>query len=291
MAFSTDGARPPCRPPCTAGYHLQARERPRGSLDLAGRPHARREELLAMAAKTGTNVWAVAMGRLQPSGTRGAAAAGLLLGETLGHRRGQRARACSARRLHRIGPYHTLTPDGQASPPTGRQWGERRRGTRRRRLSPPEHTGSGRGRRYPRRGPAEDHAQAAWRARAGALGGTHAKGPAGLSPASCLPPTTSRKPCRAHGCIRLRTDGRCGATPGQQCSGLCTLCNPCALRTGVESIVVGSIILRTITECGRNGVLCCRPLHNRLHAGYSAVSRSLRRSLAILDSGGLDKHL
>jgi hypothetical protein len=30
--FSTDCARPPCRPPCTTGYHLQAREHPRGSL-------------------------------------------------------------------------------------------------------------------------------------------------------------------------------------------------------------------------------------------------------------------
>jgi hypothetical protein len=55
--FSTDGARPPCRPPCTTGYYLQARERSRGSLGLVGRPHARREELLAMAAKTDANVW------------------------------------------------------------------------------------------------------------------------------------------------------------------------------------------------------------------------------------------
>jgi hypothetical protein len=49
-AFSTGCARPPCRRPCPTGYHFQARERPRGSLGLAGRPQARREELLAKAA-------------------------------------------------------------------------------------------------------------------------------------------------------------------------------------------------------------------------------------------------
>ena len=54
------------------------------------------------------------MGRLQLSGTRGDTVEGRLLGETLGHRRGQRARSCSARRLHRVWPYNTLTPDGQA---------------------------------------------------------------------------------------------------------------------------------------------------------------------------------
>ena len=47
----------------------------------------------------------------ETSGTRGDAA-GLLLGEKLGHRRGLRARACSARRLHSIGPCNTLAPDG-----------------------------------------------------------------------------------------------------------------------------------------------------------------------------------
>ncbi len=107
---------------------------------------------------------------LEPSGTRGDAAAGLLLGEKPGYRRGQRARACSARRLHSRGPCNTLAPDGHASSPTGRQWGDRRRGTRRRRLSTPEPVCSGRGRRYPRRGQAEDHAKAAWRARAGPIG-------------------------------------------------------------------------------------------------------------------------
>src|SRR4030095_13367324 len=108
-AFSTDCARPPCRPPCATGYHHQAREHPRGSLGLAGRPQARHEELRAKAAKTSAKVWecplplsplrrlvqtsaTVAMERLQPSGTRGDAVEGRLLGETLGHRRGQRAR-------------------------------------------------------------------------------------------------------------------------------------------------------------------------------------------------------
>jgi hypothetical protein len=61
------------------------------------------------------------MGRLQPSGTRGDAAEGLLLGETLGHRRGQRAWSYRMRRLYSIWPYHTLTQDGHASPPTGRE--------------------------------------------------------------------------------------------------------------------------------------------------------------------------
>src|SRR5438445_11447164 len=45
-----------------------------------------------------------------------------------------------------------------------------------------------------------------------------------------------------------------------------------------------------MTECDSNGVLCCRPLHNLPHAGHLTVSHSLRRSLALLDSGGLDKH-
>ena len=48
---------PTARPPCTTWYYLQARERPRGSLGLAGRPQARREALLAKAAKTDSNVW------------------------------------------------------------------------------------------------------------------------------------------------------------------------------------------------------------------------------------------
>jgi hypothetical protein len=72
----------------------------------------------------------VAMERLPPSGTRGDAVEGRLLGETLGHRRGQRARSCSARRRHSVWPYNTLTPDGQASPPTGRERGHRGRRTR-----------------------------------------------------------------------------------------------------------------------------------------------------------------
>ena len=41
------------------------------------------------------------MGQLQSSGTRSDAAAGLLLGETLGLRMGQRARSCSAKRRAR----------------------------------------------------------------------------------------------------------------------------------------------------------------------------------------------
>jgi hypothetical protein len=59
----------------------------------------------------------------QPSGLCGDTVEGLLLGEQLGPRMGQRARACSTRRLHGLGPYHTLAQDGYASSPTGRERG------------------------------------------------------------------------------------------------------------------------------------------------------------------------
>ena len=39
------------------------------------------------------------------------------------------------------------------------------------------------------------------------------------------------------------------------------------------------------------GLLYCRPLHNTPYTGHSMVSGSRRRSLAVLDSGRLDKHL
>ena len=61
------------------------------------------------------------------------------------------------------------------------------------------------------------------------------------------------------------------------------------LRLRPDHRHVSSIRLRIITACGRHEVRCCRPRHNRLPAGYAAVSRSLRRSLALRDSGGLDK--
>jgi hypothetical protein len=56
------------------------------------------------------------MERLQPSGIRGDAAEGRRLGETLGHRRGQRARSYRVRRLHSVWPYNTLTQDGPCLP-------------------------------------------------------------------------------------------------------------------------------------------------------------------------------
>jgi len=65
--------------------------------------------------------------------------------------------------------------------------GDRKRGTSRRRLSTHEPVCLGRGRQYPRRGQAEDHAKASWRARAGAIGGARKKWLEFLSPASCLP--------------------------------------------------------------------------------------------------------
>ena len=46
MAFSTECALPPCRPPCTTGYHPQAREHPRDR--LAG--SASRAALLSFAS-------------------------------------------------------------------------------------------------------------------------------------------------------------------------------------------------------------------------------------------------
>ena len=52
------------------------------------------------------------------------------------------------------------------------------------------------------------------------------------------------------------------------------------------SVRINSVILRSMTECDSPGVLCCRLLHNIPHAVHATVSRSLRRSLAILDSGG-----
>jgi hypothetical protein len=72
------------------------------------------------------------MGQLQPSGTRSDAAEGLLLGETLGLRMGQRVQSYSARQRHSIGPYHTLAHDSHASSPTGRGRGPYRRKTRQR---------------------------------------------------------------------------------------------------------------------------------------------------------------
>ena len=54
---------------------------------------------------------------------------------------------------------------------------------------------------------------------------------------------------------------------------------------------MSSIILRIITRCDTEGVLCCRPLHTIPQAGHSTVSRSPRRSRAILDSAWLEKRL
>jgi len=81
-------------------------------------------------AKTDSNVWDGCNGTVATSGTRSDAAEGLLLGETLGLRVGQRARSYSARRRHSIGPYRTLAHDGHASLPTGRGRGPYRRKTR-----------------------------------------------------------------------------------------------------------------------------------------------------------------
>jgi uncharacterized protein (DUF2252 family) len=58
-----------------------------------------------------------------------------------------------------------------------------------------------------------------------------------------------------------------------------------------DGVHMNRIILHTITKCNRNGILCRLPLHNTLHTGHSTVSRRRRRSLAVLDSRGQDKHL
>ena len=79
--------RPPSARECQRGS-------PAGSPPRAARSTSRSER----PRRTDSNVWDC-MGLLQPSGTRDDAAEGLLLGEKLGHRMGQRARSCSARRL------------------------------------------------------------------------------------------------------------------------------------------------------------------------------------------------
>jgi hypothetical protein len=67
-----------------------------GRLPAARRP--RYEPLRAGQGELLHTSGTVARGLLHPSGTRGDAAEGLLLGEKRGHRRGPRARSCSARR-------------------------------------------------------------------------------------------------------------------------------------------------------------------------------------------------
>src|SRR4029434_3231022 len=72
-------------------------------------------------AKTDSNVWDGCNGTVATSGTRSDAVEGLLLGETLGLRMGQRAQSYSARWWHSIGLYRTLAHDGHASSPAS--WG------------------------------------------------------------------------------------------------------------------------------------------------------------------------
>ena len=110
---------------------------------------------------------------MQLSGTRDDEAEGLLLGEKLGHRMGQRARVVQRETAASIWPYNTLAQDVHVSSPTGREKGHAGAGPDKGGVAPTSQR-SGMGPLHTRRGQAEDQGKASWRTRAGAIGGASA---------------------------------------------------------------------------------------------------------------------